>query len=173
MAGTITVGELLSDPTSSNKITIGSGTTLDLAGSAGSVTGAGKVLQADEYTSVTDFYTTSTTLAYTGYSISITPSSTASKVALFCMYNANISTHGSAGLRLAFYRDTLQIGDENIAYQESSSSSHFPSYLQHLDSPNTTSPVTYKIYARSHSGSSERIAADWGHVRLMALEIGA
>jgi hypothetical protein len=39
MAGTITVGELLSDATSSNKITIGSGTTLDLAsGSAGTIT---------------------------------------------------------------------------------------------------------------------------------------
>jgi hypothetical protein len=39
MAGTITVGTLLSDLTSSNKITIGSGTTLDLAsGSAGTIT---------------------------------------------------------------------------------------------------------------------------------------
>jgi hypothetical protein len=37
MAGTITVGELLSDPTSSNKITIGTGTTLDLVSGAGSV----------------------------------------------------------------------------------------------------------------------------------------
>jgi hypothetical protein len=47
MAGTITVGELLSDPTSNNKITIGSGTTLDLVNGAGSVTlpALGKVLQ--------------------------------------------------------------------------------------------------------------------------------
>jgi hypothetical protein len=37
MAGTITVGELLSDPSSSNKITIGTGTTLDLVSGAGSV----------------------------------------------------------------------------------------------------------------------------------------
>jgi hypothetical protein len=47
MAGTITVGELLSDPTSNNKITVGSGTTLDLVNGAGSVTlpALGKVLQ--------------------------------------------------------------------------------------------------------------------------------
>ncbi len=38
MAGTITVGELLSDPSSNNKITIGTGTTLDLVSGAGSVT---------------------------------------------------------------------------------------------------------------------------------------
>jgi hypothetical protein len=60
MAGTITVGELLSDPTSNNKITIGSGTTLDLVNGAGSVlidrssvSGAGKVLQVVDITDAT------------------------------------------------------------------------------------------------------------------------
>ena len=66
MAGTITVGELLSDATSSNKITIGSGTTLDLKASAGSTTmPAGSVLQVVDGTSTNAYSTSSTTWSAT------------------------------------------------------------------------------------------------------------
>ena len=80
MAGTITVGELLSDPTSGNKITIGSGTTLDLKSGAGDVvmpSGSVVATYTDSLTAPVVF--NSATYADSGLSITLTPESTSSK----------------------------------------------------------------------------------------------
>ena len=75
MAGTITVGELLSDATSSNKILIGSGTTLDLKASAGTTTmPTGSVLQVVMDSSTTQETSTTTSWTDSALSLSITPS---------------------------------------------------------------------------------------------------
>jgi len=141
-----------------------------------SLTGTGKVLQVVNTVSSTDFSTASTSLQDTGYSVTITPSSATSKILLMADYNANVNTTDADGVRVVFYRGESQIGDENIAFRDNPTTSnfHFPISIIYLDSPNTTSATTYKLYMRTHAGSgSLRIAADWGNVKLFALEIGA
>ena len=161
----------LSHP-SGEVIKIAAGKTLDLK-SQGSVTmPTGSVLQVLETVSFSSFTTTSTSVADAGYSVTITPSSTSSKILLICMCNAHLNGSSGSGLEVVFYRNTTAIGDRNITYSGSAIGSvHIPNYLQHLDSPNTASAVTYRLYAKSHSGHSERIAADWGGVRITAMEI--
>tara|TARA_B110000977_G_scaffold159737_1_gene203775 strand:- start:252 stop:524 length:273 start_codon:yes stop_codon:yes gene_type:complete len=88
------------------------------------------------------------------------------------MLNMEISGNAGKGMRTVFYRNTTALNTENIVYSGSTvGAMHIPNYLQHLDSPNTTSAVTYRIYARTHGGNSQRIAADWGSVRITAMEI--
>jgi hypothetical protein len=148
MAGTITVGELLSDPTSSNKITIGSGTTLDLAGSAGSVTGAGKVLQV--VSTVFAAASTTATAATEIFSASITPSSTSSKILVLSAIHIYRSAAGHNHITL--YRDASSL--LAIQTKDGYGPHHTMLPVNHLDSPSTTSAVAYKIYAHKRSGES-------------------
>jgi len=161
----------LSHP-SGEVIKIAAGKTLDLKSQGTTTLPTGSVLQVLETVSFSSFTTTSTSPLDAGYSVTITPSSTSSKILLICMCNAHINGSSGSGLEVVFNRDTTEIGDRNITYSGSAvGSMHIPNYLQHLDSPNTTSAVTYRLYAKSHGGHSERIAADWGGVRITAMEI--
>ena len=131
----------------------------------------GSVLQVLETSSATDVSTTSTTLIDSGHSIAITPSSTSSKVFVQMTFNANVTSDAN-GMRYALYRGSTKIGDEGIAYiTTAGSNTHFPTSLQQLDSPSSTSAVTYKLYIRSNSGDSVRLAGDWGYVRIAAMEV--
>ena len=132
---------------------------------------AGSVLQVLEATSATQVTTTSGDLVDSGHSIAITPSSTSSKVFVQMTFNSNVSAN-STGLIYALHRGSTKIGDTAIAYiTTAGANTHFPTSLQHLDSPSSTSAVTYKLYIGSNSGSSVRLAGDWGYVRISAMEI--
>ena len=132
---------------------------------------AGSVLQVLEATSASQVTTTSGDLVDSGHSIAITPSSTSSKVFVQMTFNSNISAN-STGLIYALHRFGQQIGDTAIAYiTTAGANTHFPTSLQHLDSPSSTSAVTYKLYIGSNSGGSVRLAGDWGYVRISAMEI--
>jgi hypothetical protein len=172
MAGTITVGELLSDPTSSNKITIGSGTTLDLVSGAGSVTlppeatdaasltgalpaldgslltGVGKVLQVVQSTSstMTVVATSGGFADLTGASATITPSATSSKVLVI------FKCPSWATLKAAECQQRLVRGSTTLTASHGYAYSDpvydwLPHHMAevHLDSPSTTSATTYKI----------------------------
>jgi len=142
-----------------------------LSGMTGASMPTGSVLQVLETSSATDLTTTSTTLVDSGHSIAITPSSTSSKVFVQMTFNCNVNAN-STGLQYALYRGSTKIGDTGIAYiTTAGSNTHFPTSLQHLDSPSSTSEVTYKLYISSNSGGSVRLASDWGHVRIAAMEI--
>jgi hypothetical protein len=136
MAGTITVGELLSDPTSSNKITIGTGTTLDLVSGAGSVTlppeataaasltgalpaldgsaltnmaAGGKVLQVVQSEFSSTASTTSNTFQDIPLSVSIQPSATSSKIMVFANIMVGTQLGGAYGGNVRILRDSTQI----------------------------------------------------------------
>ena len=98
---------------------------------------AGHILQVVETSSATQVEVTSQTLADTGHSISITPSSTSSKVFVQMTFNANV-TSASNGMNYVLYRGSTKIGDTGIAYiTTAGNNTHFPVSLQHLDSPST------------------------------------
>ena len=128
--------------------------------------GAGKVLQVVS-TTKTDTYTSATTTytAITGLSVSITPTSSTSKVLII----VNINYAGVVSERAMFrmMRDStaINIGDAAGSRQRASmgtldgftSANIMPMASQFLDSPATTSSVTYTLQMRNTSGANQYI----------------
>jgi hypothetical protein len=157
MAGTLTV-QTLQGPSSganANKVLIPSGQTLYAAG---------HVVQVVSATSNTQTDSTSTSWSATNLSVSITPTSTSSKVLVTMSggmsgwAGSNTTYDQKGGLKI--YRS---IGGGAFAQVETSSSGQQVQYgrggeydplsITFLDSPSTTSQVTYTLYQRRESGS--------------------
>jgi hypothetical protein len=146
----------------------------------------GKVLQVVSATKTNTFSTTSTTLTdITGLSLSITPSSTSSKILIF----GNISSSTLAGRVISFtlVRGSTSIGVSSntqdyggtIAQYHNSNvnDSIINNSLHFYDSPSTTSATTYKIQTRVNVGDTtvyinNRASADSSTVSsITAIEI--
>jgi len=125
---------------------------------------AGSVLQAVQTIKTDTFSTQSITpVDITGFSVNITPSSTSSKILVQCStyisnsaYNgyvfllrdsSQIFTADAAGSRPATSGCVGGYSSGNMTYSLNSSS------ITYLDSPNTTSQVTYKLQMSSYSAS--------------------
>jgi hypothetical protein len=132
------------------------GTVLTTAGVPASAMPAGSVLQVVSVTKTDVASGTNTTFAdVAGLSVSITPSSASNKILVI----ANVTGNGTAlsnHLRLALVRNSTQIalGDADALRIRLSGWIYNPdgygigsSVTTHLDSPNTTSAVTYKVQA--------------------------
>ena len=133
----------------------------------------GKVLQVVTNTHNTRFSTSSTSyVAATGYTIAITPSSTSSKVFIIV---SSMMDNGASG-RLAYatlYRGSTDIiGDaEGIAVNTSNGGRIYtPVTLSTLDSPNTSSAVTYQVYTKCYGGAVSFNDSE-GMAQLTAFEI--
>ena len=152
-AGTITIGK--------------SGDTINLA--SGATAGFGKIAQVIQVVDDTEITITSTSHSDTGLSASIVPSSTSSKILVKVVHQcyftrADDNVYG--GIKLL--RNTTEIFNpvtENntgpyglgITVDGSGSSPtqlywNFP--LEYLDSPNTTSSITYKTQARVYQSTN-------------------
>ena len=128
--------------------------------------GTGKVLQAVTNTHATRFVTSSTSfVAATGYTIAITPSATSSKI--FIISSGAVDTEGSGRIVYGtFYRtisgsSATHIGGdaEGIAQAyEADGRVQTPMTLSMLDSPSTTSAITYQVYIRTQSGHSGNVS---------------
>jgi hypothetical protein len=148
---------------SGGTLDVASGATLDVTGATVTGLSAGKVLQvvSAEYTDATTS-TTSTTFVTTGVEASITPSSTSNKILLM----ASMSLGGSGAMsdnrmNICFLRDTTEIGvPATVASRTSvgrSSSSVAAGQMTeesilYLDSPSSTSAITYKVAFSTRSG---------------------
>jgi len=138
---------------------------LDLSGKtvtyglSGSDMPSGSVLQVVQTVKTDTFSMSSTTWAdITGLSLNITPSSTSSKILVF--YNVPASTNGGAySGNFKLVRDTTDIflGDASGTITRASSG-YFSDYYgygmrhqnnMYLDSPSTTSAITYKMQVMS------------------------
>jgi hypothetical protein len=116
-------------------------------------TPVGRVLQVVSTTKTDNFTTTSTSLVdITGLTASITPSSDTNKVLVFFHTNLSNSSAGTEATRVTLLRDSTQIsvGTGGSAANSSGNYQGPVSSIQtvsgtHLDSPNTTSAVTYKM----------------------------
>ena len=171
--------ENLIGPTSganANKVIIPSGQTLDA--SNGFVAPTGHVIQVKEAATGTSFITSSTTISATNLSQLITPKFQTSKFFIAVQWNANLSGQASDGIQVNIYKSiggatATSCGDEQISYSglAGQGSTHHCEYTSLLDTPNTASEISYQFWARSHSGTSERIASDWGYMRMIVMEI--
>ena len=143
---TLTVGA------SGDTITVPSGATFNIAGTAG--TNIGKVLQVVNGTvGMTDMANTDD---YIGSGLSITPSSTSSKIQIFVDGYVEQTT-GSAGnyAELQLREDTTAITTLNnaITYQYTVGA-RIPFSINFTRSPSTTSSVQYRLYNNEQSGGA-------------------
>lgn len=116
-----------------------------LLGSTGSVLQVANVIKSDQFTT-----TSGSAVDIPGLSLSITPSSTTNKILVIAW--VVISTSGGGGdgyVRLV--RNSTAIGNGNQGYfGQSAGQDYFAGHskpVTYLDSPGTTSSITYKIQA--------------------------
>ena len=138
------------------------------------IKGGGKILQVVNNLDTTARNTTSTTFVdATGNSLDITPSATSSKVLL--LYNAQGYKAGNNEGYVTIFRDSSNLStitDNYFSFIRFGSGTlmDHPN-IMFLDSPNTTSQVTYQVKFRS-SESSNAVHL-FGMKSLIALEVGA
>jgi len=157
--GTIFVDNL--EPQSGTNLTLGSsGDTISLASGATS-SGFGKLgqIQSTTLSSTLSISSSSTSnfADISGLSVNITPTATSSKILIMFLLNIAVGD-GSKHMRLMRDSTAISIGDAGSSNQVQSTISSRPTSSNYdldisplagnfLDSPNTTSQVTYKIQA--------------------------
>ena len=139
----------------------------------------GKFLQIQTNTHATRFTTSSTSyVAATGYTVSITPSATSSKI--FVIVSTSMDNKGSdKTIYATLYRSisggaTTHITDdaEGVAANYTDSGRQYtPVTLHTLDSPSTTSAVTYQVYVKSNGSHDVTFNDKEGQAQLTAFEI--
>ena len=156
----------------------GSGTialTNQLSGMTSASMPAGHILQTVKSESTTVNTTTSTSFVATSHSVTITPSSATSKILI--LHQGMLNAQAAAQWHWAtLYRNSTNIITTGSAsamgglYVQGSTDTHVPFTVNHLDSPNTTSAVTYTIYHRAAS-NAVRYNADGWELHFTAIEI--
>ena len=156
---TLTVKELAA-PTGYD-LKIASGETLDLK-SQGTVTmPTGSILQVVSATSTGNLSTTSTSYVASNLSATITPTSTSSKIYINMTGFMQQAAHQNHGY-ITIYRDSTDLGALGSGsgsgfgnwYSESGGYAELFCGASYLDSPSSTSAITYKIYVKASSSSS-------------------
>ena len=152
--------------------------------------GGGKVLQVvyADYSTETSI-TTDTTYSDTGGTITITPTSSSSKIMLICALSAGLFRSNNTGQGGTFR--ILRGSTEVFRHQASANSALFTRMatgdgsqtivyglyaVNYLDSPATTSATTYKIQGKvlyTTNGGSIVCQSESTKSTMMALEIGA
>jgi hypothetical protein len=117
--------------------------------------GAGAVLQVVSTTKTDTFSgsATATTVAEpTGYSVSITPSSASNKILVMANFNCGVQTGGEINAVLIRSSTNIFIGDaagnrqRRTVHRDATSTSDARNItIVFLDSPNTTSAITYSV----------------------------
>jgi len=128
------------------------------AGSASAVqASSGRVLQVINATSSTEYSTSSSTFVATGFTTSITPSSSTSKILLMARVPVRNTNNGTPYGGVSWYRGGSALITTGI-YETGANASVgnqdlrlvVPQFI--LDSPATTSSVTYSLYFGCNSG---------------------
>ena len=123
---------------------------------------AGQVIQVVTDTDSTERATTSATFNdVTGFSVSITPSSASNKI--FVIATGGGGVDGSGIAYYTILRDSTNLGNGTSGMQVvrgNSGSTYAGATISVLDSPATTSSITYKVQFRSTSGTTN---AFWGY----------
>jgi hypothetical protein len=125
--------------------------------------GAFRVLQVNSTTLTTPFTSTSTSMTQiTGLSVSITPSSASSKIYVVATINGTNDV-GVEGMFMQLQRDSTAIAvgtsgitNSSTALYEANSAAFIVANasITVLDSPATTSAITYAVYARNNGAGT-------------------
>jgi hypothetical protein len=158
--GTLKVGTITTS-SGSGTITLGqSGETISVP-SGVTMSGMGKVLQVVTATDTSARSTTSTSFvtASSTATVNITPSATSSKIFVVCTGNFSAGD-GDDGWCTTIYRDATNLGNATSGLASGNSvpgvsGTYFPTTMTILDSPNTTSQVTYQLYLKTINQDSD------------------
>jgi len=136
------------------------------------LTGVGKVLQVVTATDTTSRTSTSATLATNSntLSVSITPSSVSSKIFVIVTTTAGQNTTGRSA-KFALYRDSTSIN--YFQCNDTSNILYYPLCISNLDSPATTSAITYQLYFATDGVGTNTINYATSKGSITAFEIGA
>ena len=152
---------------SGDTITIPSGATITNSGTA---TGFGKVLQVitatdstQRSTSSSSFVTASNTL-----SVAITPSSASNKI-FVVVTTAGGQDTGGRSAKFSLYRDSTSIN--YFQCNDTSDILYYPICISNLDSPNTTSAITYQLYLATDGAGNVKINNGTSKGSITAFEI--
>ena len=147
---TLTVQNIQGSSSSGNTISVASGH--KISGAAGSIVAPGQILQVITATDSTERQTTSNSFVTASNTlvIQITPSSASNKI--FVTASMSYITPGNTySFFLTLFRDSTNLGHSTNGFGNlfsGSSYNYSHATLQILDSPNTTSQVTYQPYIR-------------------------
>jgi hypothetical protein len=134
----------------------------------------GHVLQVVHFSDSGQEVTTSTTMVASGLTANITPSSTSSKI-LILMKAPVTNTTVAKQNNVTLYRDAtdLAVGSEGMSFYYKSGTSYTWTEISmnYLDSPNTTSAVTYKCYFKARNGGTSYFGATESSRHLTLMEI--
>jgi len=149
-------GTALEVGSSGDTVTIPSGCTLNVAGTPG--TGfTGRIIQTVQATDGSALSSSSTSYVDTGLSASITPGSTSNKIlVLVSMGVFGADAAGSGGAAIKLLRDSTDLivhssmgAHPTITYIYTAGTS-----FSYLDSPSSTSSLTYKTQFKSNGGEN-------------------
>lgn len=137
--------------------------------------GGGKINQVVTNYDVTERRTNSTSFtAATGIDLNITPTATSSKVLItFGLTLRSSSSNSIYSIRRTISGSTAALtseGDYQGYSRLEDSNKNYPCFMEYLDSPNTTSQVTYQIYFKNNSGGYAYInehGSSYSHIRAM------
>jgi hypothetical protein len=145
--------------------------------------GGGKVLQVVSMSKTSVFSSTATTYTdITGYSLSITPSAATSKILVLfspSLFVGDVSTQLYQGFRILRDATTIMTNDRaNVQGAAALGGGYTWQYIQasfiYLDSPSTTSSVTYKAQTKDDTGIPHGInIGSTGNSTITLMEIGA
>ena len=137
-----------------------------VAAVGGTVPSQGKILQVVQGTDGTGTTTTSTSYGDTGLSASITPSATTSKILVLVSESIRAASSSLVDLtgNIALLRDATQLNELEIRIKAAATSGEVVNSqvfsISYLDSPASTSALTYKTQSKSGSTSTS-IATDF------------
>ncbi len=147
---------------------------LTVTGSVSGGSGLGKILQVVHDFDNTQETTTSTSYVASSLTASITPSSTSSKILIMMkspVTNPTPATH----VNVTLYRDAtdLGIGGEGMCFYYFGSTTYVWTEvsMNYIDSPSTTSAITYKCYFKARTGGTAYLGATESSRHLILMEI--
>jgi hypothetical protein len=139
----------------------GSGTialTNQLSGMTSASVPSGSVLQLIQGTYSTTTTLSTTTYTDSGLSATITPSYTSSKILVMWTTHAKLDDGVGQGWGCKLMRNTTAVYTDGTNYRTYNNSNGGDTRLtipiSHLDSPSTTSAITYKVQVSSHAGTT-------------------
>jgi len=119
---------------------------------------AGKLLQYVSFVDNVDFATTSATFVATNTTVTITPTSSTSKIFIVATGIGYLDNVATAAAFFTLVRNSTNLGNTAGFAKVASGASGFLENsisMSYLDSPATTSPTTYTVYIRNSDGATD------------------
>jgi len=116
---------------------------------------AGSVIQVVQAISSNYQSTSSTTPVGTGLTASITPQSATNKILILINASGAGTNANTTAVEFSIYKDSasLFVFDRLCSYTNSGGSAYGVTSTTYLDTPSTTSTLTYELYYRKYSGT--------------------